>query len=225
MNFSLRLLVCFGFVMSCACIVGCQSDGETVAAVAPAALPLDPMEKYDLAPWWSNGTLLLHVDPMGNYALYPSNNRYQPPIERGSWDHASYAALWLRPYAKMHRSDTRATITRLDGELVMLLGDGPPLLPDDAPPLAIEDQLIGTWTGNSGAMTLRRDGRCIFSPAARNGSLASVVAYQGRWRVVADRIVFTPSNGQPPSEIQIVGEGAAMHLLSPTAGRLEKSEQ
>jgi hypothetical protein len=222
---SLRILLCSGIVIAFMSEAGCQSDPEATEVVMPAALPLDPMDKYELSPWWSNGTLLLHLDPFGGYTLYPSNNRYQDPLERGSWDHASYAALWLRPYSRMDQPDTRATITRIEGELVMLLGDGPPLHPDDAPPAVIEDQLIGTWDGGTGSLAIRRDGRFVFSPAARNGSLAAVVAYQGRWRVVNDRLVLTPSNGRPPVEIEMVREGATIRLDWPTVGQLEKAQR
>jgi hypothetical protein len=201
---------------------GCSSANKGARA-APPLLPLDPTEQQDLAEWWSDGKRLLYLDPSGTYRLFPGNDRYHDPVERGRWWRQSYAALWLEPYEPMGKRSTRIAITKdEENKLVLDVPAVGSLAPLAAPPAVIEDRLIGDWSGDAGDLRLGRDLRYRLSPRVA-ASAASLAGQQGAWAVEDDALLLQPDSAAlAPTLIRIRQQGDAIVLESPS-GALTRS--
>lgn len=220
----MRLFVHLCVVTSLLTATGCESKPEPV--VAPGVpLEHDPTDKYELAEWWVGDDRLLHLDPTHAYRLYGSLNRYDPPIERGRWDHGSYAVLWLEPYLELELQHKRIPIARQHGELVVLLEDSVVLRPTVHPPHVPEDELLGLWQSTAGALRLRDDLTYEYRPSSVQRSTPVMLSgHQGVWELMDDRLRLLPDPpGLGPFELKMTSEQGDVHLASPD-GAFERVE-
>lgn len=205
-------------------VVGCEKGNSTkLKEAAKTPLEFDPTEQYDLPHWWTNGDELLYLNETGYYALYPGTNRYASPQERGRWGRQNYAALWLEPYEAIQGERARASIRKIDDDLVLQYRALDPMLGVDGPPPVIEDRLIGRWRGPSGSLQLRDNMRYVFSPRPDLPQQpAALAGHEGRWQVTDGALVLRPdSPGVPPSRMQIIDTGGKVVIEAET-GTLER---
>ncbi len=162
---------------------GCASSEDNEPLIISGPLPLDPTQVVPIAPWWSDGLRLLHLEPTGVYALFEGTNQYQPPLQRGRWVKETYAAIWLEPYDTPDPQRIRVTIARLDGRLALTVPNVPTMFPLDRPPRVTEDELFGVWRGAGMELSLTRDLQYsmvpLSDPARRRQPPIAVI---GRWR-------------------------------------------
>ncbi|NNF44320.1 MAG: hypothetical protein HKN62_15005 [Phycisphaerales bacterium] len=178
-------------------IAGCASPEEKLALAEVHHTPLafDPTDEGDLGRWWSNGAQMLRLDQTGEYALYRNANRYQPPLERGSWARPSYAQVRLSPYDDAVDRWQRVPITKSGDVLQLHVRDLAPMTPIEAPPVVIEDDLIGVWQAADGTLVLGADLVYSFSPRSA-ASLpvppAVVAGHSGGWRLEGEQLRLRP---------------------------------
>lgn len=179
-------------------ITGCRSpDDKLPPRVIHTPLEIDPMDRHEFTGWWSNGEQLLRLNPDASYVLWPTQNRYQAPRERGRWSQQSYAVLRLEPYTRYRIDPHRVRIIKVGDEVGIQLPGMEPKLMIDRPPLMLEDELFGTWQGEAGMVRLRDTMRYSFSPrAARTDEPLVLAGHEGRWRLVEDVIELHPDTGR-----------------------------
>lgn len=185
---------------------GCSPDPEEAeldriwAGEGDTPLALDPTDRYELDPWWTDGAQLLHLRRDRSYRLYEDRNHYGPALESGRWSHDSYAVLWLEPYTVGSPERRRVGISRSAGRIVLKIGDGAPMIGSQRPPAVLEDRLIGTWKGPGGTLVISADGTYVLSPDEEGP-----VGHAGAWRVEGDMLVIEPrSPGIGPLSLDIV---------------------
>ncbi|MCH7547801.1 MAG: hypothetical protein IID30_15495 [Planctomycetes bacterium] len=150
----------------------------------------DPTESFEIGQWWTNGSELLRLNQDASFSLYDSLNRYHPPQEHGRWSKQSYAVMWLEPYGLLPRERVRVRITRIDGELTLDIPKLKPMFAIEAAPAAIEDGLIGMWSGTQGEIHLAGDLRYIFSPESVTG--VGLAGHKGRWELSDSTLQLHP---------------------------------
>jgi len=187
-------------IVALAVVAGCGTTEEHLALAQVTHNPLDhdPTDEQDLTGWWAGGGAMIRLDQVGSYALYGSVNRYAAPIERGRWAQMSYAQVRLDPYSMMG-GWTRVSISRIDDRLAVTIPGREPMFAIDAPPGVTEDQLVGTWTGDIGQLTILASGHYAFEPAAAMAGPddpAIIAGHAGTWRLAGDRVEFSPD---PPN--------------------------
>src|SRR5687767_11356489 len=121
--------------------IGCESrhmrDPEPMVSTP---LEFDPTEQFELSRWWSNGKQLLRLESNASYALYPDQNRYRLPLERGRWSQQSYAVLWLEPYTQRELVRQRVGITKIDKKFALVVPKYKPMFAIKSPPEVTEDR-------------------------------------------------------------------------------------
>jgi hypothetical protein len=174
---------------------GCEAPPEEEPAPPPITrLPLDPTDRYEITRWWANGEQLLRLDESGAYALYPSMNRYNEPVQRGRWSKRSYAMLRLEPYERFEREWIRVGVTRIDDRIALNMLGKPPMFAVDEPPTVHEDRLLGTWSGERGTLSLWADGSYHYSAAkAATDDPVVIAGHDGTWSLDDERIVLDPT--------------------------------
>jgi len=194
-----RPTMCLLLAFLCAAsLVACESGESTDAGpVRIGPLAFDPTERVELAEWWTNGEQLLQLRDDHAYAIYPGENRYRLPLERGRWTRLNYRALYFEPYAGRGAEDRRVSLDKADdGTIVMLIDDQMPMVGVESPPEVLEDELFGTWAGDRFEIILRPTMRYRFRRVARPpGAVAGVAAHGGRWRIESDAGVLDPDAG------------------------------
>ena len=198
MSISSRCIIalCALNVLACG-LASCKSEKqkqEEAILHASTPLPHDPTDNDVLGQWWSNGKQLLRLQSNHYYALYDNNSRYGKPRERGRWDQDGYALLWLDPYDTLQADSTRVSITKIDGKLAIVIPKLDPMFALDGPPRAREDQLIGSWQGSMGTLTLSSNMTYSLSPAFDamvDGR--PVVGHSGRWKLGNGEVTLAPS--------------------------------
>ena len=205
---------------------GCKSaaqvkkEAELQDAMA-SPLPLDPTEKLELSPWWTNGRQLLQLSDDGTYRLYGGTNRYHKPAEKGAWWQQSYATLWLDPYADPPLSTTRVVIRRSGGRLLLDVRDLAAMTELADPPVVVEDRLIGVWTGEAGSLMLGADLRYRFERRAPQTSApARLGSEEGIWQVDAKLLILEPDSAGMPPTLMRIREGNATIELESSGGPL-----
>jgi hypothetical protein len=177
---------------------GCQSQEEEQPPPFSIQTPMehDPLDVIELAPWWTDGSVLLHLATDGRYSLHVGTDRHAEPQERGRWVHASYAVLWLEPYQVLDATRRRISITRTAGMLVLEMPDGSLLTPMPEAPRSMEDRLFGLWTAPSGTLRLRSDMRYQLSASAGAG-------HEGRWSLRGELVVLEPATGRDADPLSL----------------------
>lgn len=202
---------------------GCAPTGPGQEAIEePKPLPFDPTEQYTLARWWTDGRGLLDLAPDGAFTRYDSMDRYHEPIERGRWWQQSYAALWLEPYAELQSPRRRVSIIKIDGQIRLECGATVPLWSLPGAPEAIEDRLLGSWSGEPGRLRLLGNMRYDLRVRPQDGppAAAAIAGHSGTWRVVGEVLTLRPdSPAAAPMELE-VWQGAGEIILASSAGRL-----
>jgi hypothetical protein len=176
---------------------GCKSPEDKLPPrVIHTPLDVDPMDRYEFVGWWSNGRELVRLNPDASYVLWPSQNRYHAPQERGRWSQPSYAVLRLEPYTRYRTDPHRVRIVRVNGEIGIQPPGMQPMRMIERPLLMPEDELFGAWRGESGVLRLHDTMRYSFSPRAMRTDQPLVLAgHEGRWRLVEDSIELQPDTG------------------------------
>lgn len=197
-------------VASLPLLTGCES---TNASQQPAPgsvnnpLPFDPTERITLGEWWFNGERLLHLRPDNVYALYPGENRYHAPEERGQWSHDSYAALFLNPYELRHGGRERVLVDRRDNEIILERRGMPIFRAIKSPPTVVEDFLIGTWNAGESTLELLSSGRYRMRRVATGAGPAHIAGHEGAWRLNNEQLTLQPNaTGLPVVRFNLVRE-------------------
>lgn len=203
-----------------AATTGCKSYEEKYNLVPVAETPLefDPTEQYVLAQWWTNGSQLLRLDDTAHYVLYSTTNRYGAVIERGRWSPHSYAAMWLEPYNERGAQRRRVRITKIDGELAVIVPDYEPMYALDQPPVVLEDRLLGQWEGPWGSLRLDGDLRyTLVFTTGDEATLSAVIRQHGSWRVADGYVLLHAQPGEVMTSLGIVEQDDAIILKAPTS--------
>lgn len=177
---------------------GCQSPEDKLPPrVVHTPLEIDPMDRHEFTGWWSNGEELLRLNPDASYVLWPMQNRYRAPRERGRWSQQSYAVLRLEPYTRYRTDPHRVRIIKIEDEIGVQVPDMEPMRMISQPPMMPEDELFGTWRGDAGMLRLRDTMRYSFSPRAVKTDGPLVLAgHEGRWQLAEDVVVLHPDTGR-----------------------------
>lgn len=198
-------------------LIGCQPAQE--APPAPA-LALDPTDPADPTGWWSNGDRLLHLMDDDRFRLYTGTNRYVEPDQVGRWSSGGYAVVWLEPYRTRRHMRLRLGLGREDGVLLLSMPGEPPMMLLDGPPRAVEDRLIGTWTGAGGTLELQDD--LVF--VLRAGTATNTAGCTGRWWLDGSSVNFEPVADIPPAwllQVELEEADVAMRRDGEVVWRLE----
>lgn len=199
-----------------ACVLSaCATDSGKRDLLADNPLPFDPMHKYVLAEWWTNGEQLIHLQPNFGYRIFADENRYGVPVERGQWSRRTYAALEFEPYDVRREGAERVVIDRLDDEtLVMVIRDLKPFVGVDEPPRVLEDELFGIWSNDQFRVALRSDMRYRFERvAALPPGTAGLAGHDGRWEMSQETVILQPdARGLEPILIDVVVRDDALVL-------------
>ncbi len=206
MRFALALILLT--VLNGGCKSATQRQLEAEQTVFAPPMDLDPTQHIEIGRWWSNGTHLLRLDDSNAYALHEGVNRYARPIEIGRWSKLNYAALWLEPYTTATVQPRRVEITRVNGNIALLLPlpEGPAIggvtqkqmkpmfaLPA-GPPQVLEDRMLGRWEGPLGTLQLGSDLRFALTPTSDEQVAASVprirAMTRGAWRIERSELVL-----------------------------------
>ena len=203
-------------------LAGCEMTPEEEAAFLYPPPPgdlltHDPTEAFEIGQWWTNGSELLRLDEDASFLLYDSLNRYHDPQEHGRWSKQSYAVMWLEPYGLLPRERVRVRITRTDGELTLEIPKLKPMFAIEGAPAAIEDGLIGRWSGTQGEIHLAGDLRYTYSPEAMDGSgLSGGAGHKGRWQLSDNTLQLLPDVlGLGTFEFELVTVETGLVLASP----------
>ena len=198
---------------------GCESRHmRETEPVVSTPLEFDPTEHYELSRWWTNGTQLLRLESNASYALYPDQNRYRTPMQRGRWSQQSYAVLWLEPYTQREPMRQRVGITKLDGKLALMIPKYKPMHAIKSPPEVTEDRLFGTWEGPGGRLRLGSDMRYSYSPAMPDGVHSPIAraGQVGTWLIAADRVILQPNvSGSDPVRLNMTIEEKNVTMTGP----------
>lgn len=186
------------FAIAAITFVGCQSPEDKLPpVVVHTPLDVDPMDHHEFTGWWSNGTELVRLSPDASYVLWPSQNRYHVPRERGRWSKQSYAVLRLEPYTRYRAEPHRVRVVRINQEIGIQLPGLEPMMMIERPLLMPEDELFGTWRGEAGMLRLHDTMRYSFSPSAMRTDQPLVLAgHEGRWRLIDEIIELQPDTGR-----------------------------
>lgn len=176
---------------------GCETPPEEEAYLSPAifSTPLehDPTQKFELGQWWSNGEDLLRLKPDSSFTLFDTINQYHEPAQRGWWAQQTYAYLLLDPYTLYTNKPIRVSITRMKGELMLIIPDHRPMFSIEHPPAMIEDGLFGKWSGPLGDLKFNEDMRYEYSPKAPpEGDQIVTAGHRGRWILKNNQIRLLP---------------------------------
>jgi hypothetical protein len=197
MQFLHRLTMAITIIVAGANLASCKSEEQIQEEAMwhmDTPLPHDPMDKDVLAQWWSNGNQLLRLQSNHYYLLYDSNSRYDRARERGRWDQDGYALLWLDPYNTLQTESTRASITKIDGRLAIIVPGLEPMFALEGPPATREDQLVGSWKGAMGSLQLNAN--MTYSLSSTPGATVDgqpLVGHSGRWKLNRGEIALTPT--------------------------------
>ena len=139
-----------------------QAAGDAPVAQDSEAAPkivthlqMDPEDPRDFRGWWKSDDALLRVRPNGRYDLWEGVNRFRQPREVGRWHQQNYAVFVLDSYAIPRTEPTRVSMwLRNDVLMADVHGQTRPFRKLEHPPAAPEDELIGTWEGPGGRLTL-----------------------------------------------------------------------
>lgn len=183
---------------SCA-IAGCTSSAkeaeEARLSAVDTPLPHDPMDKFEIGPWWSDGTNLLNLRADGGYSVFADNNRYTRAIDRGRWGQQNYATLWLEPYTGLDPQRIRVAITRVDGRIALQPPKCGTMFEIAAPPPVMEDRLLGEWRGTMGSLTLDKNSTYAFAPTPGAMTVDGKVlaGHNGKWSLKGNQLTLTPA--------------------------------
>jgi hypothetical protein len=113
------------------CNTGCRVPEERVAQT-----PLDPDPEFpeDHSGWWSNGTQVLRLDAGGQYVMYGSAARLDPPLHRGGWLQPTHGRITLEPYTDIEVEDFDVEVTSVDGVYELRVPGYEPFRRMDDPP-------------------------------------------------------------------------------------------
>lgn len=118
-------------------------------------LQMDPEDPREFRGWWKSDDALLRIRPNGRYDLWEGINRFRQPREIGRWHQQNYAVFVLDSYAIPRTEPTRVSMwLRNDVLMADVNGRTQPFEKLEHPPAAPEDELIGTWEGPGGRLTL-----------------------------------------------------------------------
>jgi hypothetical protein len=215
--------------ITCACcLASCKNESQQqdeIMLSVNTPLSHDPTDEIVLAQWWSNGKQLLRLQGNHYYLLYDNNSRYGKPRERGRWDQDGYAVLWLDPYNTLQADSTRVSITKIDGELAIVIPKLHPMFALKGPPDAREDQLIGSWQGPMGTLQLNANMTYSLSPAA--GAMVDgrpVIGHGGRWRLGGGEVALAPTTPAVQPFVLRVRESGASDPETSAASQPEAPE-
>lgn len=223
----MRMSILLAIVASFSSINGCKTSDErklqeSVATSTPAPLSLDPTEQIKLHGWWSNDRQLLQLRDDGGYTLYGQLNRYSKPLERGRWGQRSYAVLRLEPYSSKAVSATRVSIDKIDGRITLRVRDLSPFTSIDQPPKAVEDSLLGQWTGSGGSLTLNGNQRYTYAtPTVAQHSPATLGGHSGTWSLNGRVITLAPDSPSLKTATWTIGSTQHGTVLTDDAGSME----
>jgi hypothetical protein len=191
-------------------LTACQSSSEDadIARLGQLDTPLahDPTDKFEIGPWWSDGTHLLNLRADGGYTIFGDNSRYGRALDRGRWGQQNYGTMWLMPYGGNEPQRIRVAITRIDGRLALQPPGYGTMFPLASPPRVREDDLLGRWNGAMGSVALNADATYQFSPAAGATTADGTIlaGHNGRWSLNGDTITLSPTTPSvPPLRIKV----------------------
>jgi hypothetical protein len=229
----MRAIIVFVAALLPFMLSACESTEDRMPeVVVHTPLDVDPLDEIELGRWWSDGEVMLRLDPDGSYALYGSTNRYHDPIQRGRWSKPSYAYLILEPYARFEHAAVRVEVARVGDVIALEHPRFGALVELEGPPRVAEDGLLGRWLGPPGVLELFEDGRYAIAPAPADDAGRVIIAgHRGRWRLDAHRLTLTPNpTGMQPIELRVetrgdetVLIGADVEFTRPTAPADEDS--
>lgn len=121
-------------------------------------LQMDPEQPRDFRGWWESDDALLKVDADGRYQLWTGRNRFSPPSQVGRWHQNNHAVFVLESYAIPRTPPARVSMWLKDDQLMAdISGRSSSFRKAKNPPLAPEDDLIGTWRGPGGKLVFNDD--------------------------------------------------------------------
>lgn len=180
-------------------LTGCGASPDDAEAARlgqlDTPLPHDPTDKFEIGPWWSDGTHLLNLRADGGYTIYGDNNRYGRTLDRGRWGQQNYGTMWLMPYGGTEPQRIRVAITRIDGRLALQPPRYGTMFALPSPPRVREDDLVGRWNGSMGVLLINADSTYLFSPASGAASADGTIlaGHNGRWSLNGDSITLSPT--------------------------------
>lgn len=213
--------------LSAVSFAGCSSQEETEElTVVSEPLELDPTQKISYVGWWSNGRELLRLDEVESYVLWPSQNVYQKPIERGRWRQASYAEVWIEPYFQPNPVQTRVGATKTEGLLQLNIDGYAPFTRIDRAPAAVEDAILGLWAGEHGTLRLDPDLTCEFVHTRPAEAPVAITRYRGTWRLDGLRLLVAPDAPSiASSRYTLTTSSGAVTALEGASGTLTRVNQ
>jgi hypothetical protein len=225
----MRIIVLALCSLSCALFCGgswgCESkEKQREEMMIQTPLALDPTDPPELSAWWANGRELLLLDDDASYTIYQGPGRYSAELERGRWSRENYATVWLEPYRGVTSQRVRVHITRADGKLALMVPRYQTFKPVDAPPMTLEDRLIGRWQGPLGELRVGSNRRYELVPTSKPAGTdaASVVGHRGSWGVSENDLVLQPdAAGAKAISLKIVADDNHV-LLNSSDGVMTK---
>jgi hypothetical protein len=199
-----------------AALAGCaaRDDEDEIAAPIAPAMDIDPVDMIEMPPWFTNSDITIAFDSSGLYRMFQGTNRHAKPIERGRWIRVNYASVSLEPYAVgREAAPMRGTLVMQNGALVLQLPKTKPLLALAGPPRVMEDELFGTWAGDSETIELRRDMRFVYKRTGDSRQPAALAGIAGAWRIEGEHLILRPDSSAIESmEYAIKRDGDAVTL-------------
>ena len=175
-------------------MTGCESSPEDVLPPVFVATPLelDPTQDTPVQGWWSNDAQLLYLGEDGKYELFHDLNRYRGRESVGRWHRIRYAVVHFEPYERRQYNPIRVPVTRESGILRLNVPERDSFHQIEAPPVVLEDALIGGWTGAEGHFVLSENGRYTFDVRGSGASPVRIAGHVGTWALVDESIVLMP---------------------------------
>ncbi len=187
-------------VGACAPDPGDRLNNPTAAAqIDSTPLPLDPTAPVPVEGWWSNGRQLLQLGDDGSYRLWSGTNRFDAPHQVGRWSRLNYQALMLEPYGIRTPEQTRCELARAGSEVQLRIPGLDSMVRFDSAPSAIEDRLLGLWSGPGGTLAISADGRYrAEAPAGSAAAPISLAGHTGRWIIDGSTLLLLPDSPSVP---------------------------
>ena len=203
----LNLLLIIGLASGA---VGCANEPKQTVMPDQNKLFFDPTEAFELTEWWSNGNELLRLSDDASYAVYPEENRYRQPLERGQWSQLTHAALLFEPYRIRNNAPRRIAIEKVDDGVFQIVVPGlRPMSSRAFPPTTGEDAVIGKWETANGMLMLDESMRYRFEQHDPSQTSANAkITETGDWLVMDNAVILSPDSiSREAREIGIDGAG------------------
>ena len=185
-----------------------QGATRPSSAPRPRGLEIDPSERPEVVGWWWDEFGLLEINDDRTYVRWKGFNRHRAPIETGNYDRSSYNTLWLDPTDAPAKDRLRVQIRRMNSQLRLdLLAGNDPMRPLSAPPITLEDRLVGRWIAAHRELTLLENGSYRSQPVSSDPAADAPVvvsAVSGTWGVRGAELFLAPAAGtEPPERLQL----------------------